>query len=115
MTSPPFVCAWRSIYALLVADDFILIPNLAGLGLFGLQLLVYRCYAPFCSCSEAHRDSADDDVSPPKRHSHTRGDALLGDQDAEVATTGAQGHEALVSPVADYESAIIPPRSTSPK
>ena len=36
-------------YALLVGDDFILVPNVAGLALFCVQLLVYRYYSPFCS------------------------------------------------------------------
>ena len=37
-----------SVYALASGPNyFILIPNIAGLGLFGMQLCVYRLYSPF--------------------------------------------------------------------
>ena len=44
-----------TVYAILVHDDFILIPNAIGLVLFFLQLLVYRTYAPFCPAAARRR------------------------------------------------------------
>ena len=51
-------------YALLSKppDLFILAPNVAGLGLFAVQVTVYRCYSPFCGVSAA------DAVLLAKRH-----------------------------------------------
>ena len=103
----------RRVYAIKVQDDFILAPNLAGLGLFGLQLLVYRCHAPFCGGGgEGGSGSETDDGTPAKRRSRAHGEALLADVDPEVPVAPVRVHEPLVSPVAD---AGDPGGSASPK
>ena len=83
-----------TIYAVLVSDDFILVPNVAGLGLFGLQLLVYRYHAPFWGRGSSSTDAAD---AAAKR---TGTQPLIGEGDHEAAPLGAVA-ETLVSPIAD--------------
>ena len=96
-------------------DDFILAPNLSGLGLFALQLLVYRWHAPFCGSARERLSSDADDGTPTKRRSHTHGEALLADVDPEVPAAPTRPHEPLVSPIADVDERTVPPRSASPK
>jgi len=83
-----FCSACWTVYALLVTDDFILVPNVAGLALFALQLLVYGWHSPFCSKapgeSEASRPLATNAVG--------------------AGCEPADSHDALVSPVADVEA-----------
>ena len=84
----------RSVYAILVSDDFILVPNVAGLGLFAIQLLVYRYHAPFWGRGSSSTDAAD---AAAKR---TGTQPLIGEGDHEAAPLGAAA-ETLVSPIAD--------------
>lgn len=87
----------RRVYALLTCDAFILVPNVAGLGLFALQLLVYRWHAPFCGPADVDVEAPE---GSPKRTAGREG--LLCDQDHEGANS-APGQEPLVSPIADTE------------
>ena len=87
----------RSVYAILVSDDFILVPNVAGLGLFAIQLLVYRYHAPFWGRGSSSTDAAD---AAAKR---TGTQPLIGEGDHEAATPLGAGVETLVSPIADVD------------
>ena len=93
-------------YALLVADDFILVPNLCGLALFALQILVYRWHAPFCGLPMGGSIETSDGETRKLRSSTPCRDGLLTDTDTEVGPPSASMQvEPLVSPVADVEDA----------
>lgn len=96
-------------YALLVGDDFILVPNAAGLGLAVLQLIVYRCFAPFIGArastsNEPGSRSPKSSVRPSNRGVGTPRESLLFGV-SDVPPVVAQAHVAgLTSPVADPEA-----------
>jgi solute carrier family 50 protein (sugar transporter) len=102
-------------YALLVGDDFILVPNAAGLALFVVQLAVYRSASPFCVCTTRSRRSRAPESPKSLSGAASAREALLGVSD-EVPALGlssdrlalprgasAAAGGGLVSPVADIE------------
>ena len=85
-------------YALLVGDDFILVPNAAGLALFCIQLSVYRYHSPFCVRARDHASASDPLVNKQSREA-----LLLPSSTDDTAASPYPGgtFEPMVSPVAD--------------
>jgi solute carrier family 50 protein (sugar transporter) len=79
-------------YAFLTKDDFILVPNIAGLALFVLQLAVYRRYSPFCKTDGMSTTTDGDDSLLGKPR-----EALLGGDELG----SRQNRLNLISPIAD--------------
>ena len=116
-------------YALLVNDNFILIPNVAGLALFVVQLAVYRWVSPFCTCERSGLRLGSGEPDSPKTSSSgtaSAREALLGVSQEAILPLGMSSDSTelplplplprggsvvggagglLVSPVADIEGA----------